>query len=73
MTAEDCFTKSGGNLGTDGSVSYMFNRKGSIIIQDAYEEDKMLEVSLDAGAEDFEHVEDTFVISTDSHFKHNSK
>ena len=61
----NCFTKSGGNLGTDGSVSYMFNRKGSIIIQDAYEEDKMLEVSLDAGAEDFEHVEDTFVISTD--------
>ena len=38
----NCFTKSGGNLGTDGSVSYMFQRKGQIGIQDAYDEDEMM-------------------------------
>jgi YebC/PmpR family DNA-binding regulatory protein len=59
------FTKAGGNLGTDGSVSYMFERRGSIVIPDDYEEDTMMMVSLDAGALDFEHVENTYVISTD--------
>lgn len=59
------FTKAGGNLGTDGSVSYMFERKGSIVIPAEYDEDTMMMVSLDAGADDFEKVEDTYVISTD--------
>ena len=59
------FTKAGGNLGTDGSVSYMFERRGSIVIPDDYEEDTMMMVALDAGALDFEHVENTYVISTD--------
>ena len=61
----NCFTKAGGNLGTDGSVSYMFERKGSIVIQDAYDEDEMMMAALDAGADDFEHVEDTYEITTD--------
>ncbi len=60
-----CFTKSGGNLGTDGSVSYMFQRKGQISIHDAYDEDEMMMVSLDAGAEDFEHIDEEFLITTD--------
>ena len=59
------FTKAGGNLGTDGSVSYMFERRGSIVIPDQYDEDEMMMTSLDAGAIDFEHVDDTYVISTD--------
>ena len=60
-----CFTKAGGNLGTDGSVSYLFERKGSIVIPSEYDEDTMMMVALDAGASDFEKVEDTYVITTD--------
>ena len=59
------FTKSGGNLGTDGSVSYMFERRGSIVIPADYDEDEMMMTSLDAGALDFEKVEDNYIISTD--------
>ena len=59
------FTKAGGNLGTDGSVSYMFERRGSIVIPGEYDEDTMMMVSLDAGAMDFERVENTYMITTD--------
>ena len=59
------FTKAGGNLGTDGSVSYMFERRGSIVIPADYDEDEMMMASLDAGALDFEKIEDNYVISTD--------
>ena len=58
------FTKAGGNLGTDGSVSYMFERKGSIVIPSEYDEDTMMMVALDAGADDFEKVEDNYIITT---------
>lgn len=58
------FTKAGGNLGTDGSVSYMFSRRGSIVISKEYDEDTMMMASLDAGALDFELVEDNYIIST---------
>ena len=44
------FTKAGGNLGTDGSVSYMFERRGSIVIPADYDEDTMMMTALDAGA-----------------------
>lgn len=60
------FTKAGGNLGTDGSVSYMFSRKGSIVIPADYDEDTMMMVALDAGAEDFEKVENSYVITTEA-------
>ena len=60
-----CFTKAGGNLGTDGSVSYMFERRGSIVIPSEYDEDTMMMVALDAGASDFEKVDETYLISTD--------
>ena len=59
------FTKAGGNLGTDGSVSYMFERKGSIVIPGEYDEDTMMMVALDAGALDFEKIEDSYMITTD--------
>ena len=58
------FTKRGGNLGTDGSVSYMFLRKGIIEIPSTYDEDEMMMVSLDAGAEDFVVDDDTYTITT---------
>ncbi len=59
------FTKAGGNLGTDGSVSYMFERKGSIVIPADYDEETMMMTAIDAGADDFERIEDTYVITTD--------
>lgn len=59
------FTKAGGNLGTDGSVSYMFERRGSIVIPGEYDEDLMMMTALEAGALDFEKVEDTNLITTD--------
>ena len=59
------FTKAGGNLGTDGSVSYMFERRGSIVIPSDYDEEEMMMVALDAGALDFEKIEDSYIITTD--------
>mgnify|MGYP003218640161 FL=1 len=58
------FTRSGGNLGTAGSVSYMFERKGIIIIPSDYDEDQVIEASLDAGASDVETVNNTYLITT---------
>ena len=58
------FTKAGGNLGTDGSVSYMFERRGSIVIPGEYDEDTMMMTALDAGALDFESEENTYIITT---------
>jgi len=46
------FTKSGGNLGTDGSVSYLFEKQSQILITELSDEDKLMEVALDAGALD---------------------
>lgn len=46
------FTKRGGNLGTDGSVAYLFSRKGSINFAPGADEEAVMEVALDAGAED---------------------
>ena len=60
------FTKAGGNLGTDGSVSYMFHRQGSIVIPGEYDEETMMMVAVDAGADDFEKVEDHYLITTNT-------
>ena len=46
------FTKHGGNLGTDGSVSYLFTKQGFISFAAGSDEDKIMEVALDAGAQD---------------------
>lgn len=58
------FTKKGGNLGTDGSVSYMFERKGSIIIPNTYDEDEVMLTSLDNGALDVENDGENYNITT---------
>jgi len=46
------FSKHGGNLGTDGSVSYLFTKQGFISFAIGSDEDKIMEAALDAGAED---------------------
>lgn len=46
------FTKTGGNLGTDGSVSYLFTKKGVISYPVGTNEDQVMDAALDAGAED---------------------
>jgi YebC/PmpR family DNA-binding regulatory protein len=46
------FTKHGGNLGTDGSVSYLFSKQGVISFQPGTDEDAVMEVALESGAED---------------------
>lgn len=45
-------TKFGGNLGTDGSVAFMFKHCGSLIYEPGTNEDKVMEIALEAGAED---------------------
>ena len=61
------FDKAGGNLGTTGCVSYMFEKKGVIVIDkestDMSEDDLML-LAIDAGAEDFEAQDDCYEITT---------
>lgn len=46
------FTKCGGNLGTDGSVSYLFSKRGVITFAPGSDENKIMEVALEAGADD---------------------
>ena len=46
------FTKCGGNLGTDGSVAYLFTKKGVITYAPGTDEDTVMEAALEAGAED---------------------
>ena len=62
------FDKAGGNLGTTGCVSYMFNKKGVIVIERAtanMEEEELMMLALDAGAEDFEATEEVYEITTE--------
>lgn len=58
--------KYGGNLGENGSVAWMFDRKGQIIInKEAVVEDVLFEAALEAGAEDFNNAEEeVFIITT---------
>lgn len=46
------FTKHGGNLGTNGSVAYLFEKKGQITFADDVDEDTVMEAALEVGAED---------------------
>ncbi|MFV8819919.1 YebC/PmpR family DNA-binding transcriptional regulator [Haliea sp. E17] len=48
------FSKRGGNLGTDGSVAYLFNRVGQISFAPGVDEEQVMEVALEAGAEDIQ-------------------
>lgn len=62
------FTKGNGNVGTPGCVSYMFEKKGQIIIDKEeceMDADDLMMTALDAGAEDFSEEEDSYEIITD--------
>ena len=60
------FTKGGGNMGTLGCVGFMFQEKGELVIEkEGRDEDEMMMMALDAGAEDFNSDEDeVFVVTT---------
>ena len=60
------FTKSGGNLGTNGSVSYLFEKKGLINITPDQDADQVMEISIEAGAEDIEVNEDDSITVSSS-------
>ena len=68
------FTKSGGNLGTNGSVSYLFEKKGIITVSSEQDAEQIMEVSIEAGAEDIEINEDlTTTVSSSPEDFHNIK
>jgi YebC/PmpR family DNA-binding regulatory protein len=59
------FTKNNGNLGSSGSVSYMFHKKGQITVpRDSIDEDRIFELALEAGAEELTTDEDQYLIIT---------
>lgn len=59
------FTKYDGNLGTSGSVSYLFTKRGEIIFEDTSLEDEVMLVALEAGAVDIENDGDSLVVITE--------
>ena len=64
---KNAFTKGGGNVGTPGCVSFMFDKKGQIIIDKEeceMDADELMMIVLDAGAEDFSEEEDSFEVLT---------
>ncbi|MBF2754791.1 MAG: YebC/PmpR family DNA-binding transcriptional regulator [Gammaproteobacteria bacterium AqS3] len=58
----NAFSKNGGSMGTDGSVSYMFQTLGLIAVAQGVDEDRLMDLALEAGAEDIE-------IDTDGGFR----
>ncbi len=64
------FTKHGGNLGTSGSVAYLFTQRGEIYFAPGADEDTVMEAALEAGAEDVETLEEgaLLVITDDKSF-----
>ena len=59
-------TKYGGNLGENGSVSWMFDKKGQIVVEKGdLDEDSMFEIVVECGAEDFEAEGDEFIVVTE--------
>jgi YebC/PmpR family DNA-binding regulatory protein len=64
----NAFTKGKGNVGTPGCVSFMFDKKGQIIIDKEeceLDPDELMMTALDAGAEDFSEEEDSYEVITD--------
>ena len=63
----NAFTKGGGNMGTSGCVSFMFDKKGLIVVDKEeveIDEDELMMTAIDAGAEDFAVEEDSYEIVT---------
>ena len=64
----NAFTKGGGNMGTSGCVSFMFDDKGLIVVDkeevEGMDEDELMMMAIEAGAEDFAVEEDSYEITT---------
>jgi YebC/PmpR family DNA-binding regulatory protein len=60
------FSKYGGNMGSSGCVSFMFQKKGQIVLEksDSLDEDELMMLALDAGAEDFASEDEVFIVTT---------
>lgn len=56
------FTKHGGNLGTSGSVAYLFSQRGELLFEPGTDEERVMEVALEAGASDVETHEDGSIL-----------
>ena len=65
MLVRSTLTKRGGNLGTDGSVSYMFKRLGVIEIEKSLSFDDVMDIAISADANDVLETEDSYVIYTE--------
>ena len=59
------FSKHGGNLGTDGSVSYIFEKKGVIEVAKSYDEDEVTMAALEGGASDVEVLDESYYITVE--------
>ena len=59
------FSKNGGNLGTSGSVAYLFSKRGEIVFNDVSLEDAVMEVALEAGASDIENDGESLLVITE--------
>jgi YebC/PmpR family DNA-binding regulatory protein len=61
------FSKAGGNLGENGCVAWMFDKKGLIVVnKDKADEDQLMEIAIDAGAEDVNDEGDSFEVITET-------
>ena len=60
------FSKFGGNLGTDGSVAYLFKKLGLIHVAKEFSEEKLMEIVIESGAIDFTDEEDFFEVTTEA-------
>ena len=60
------FSKFGGNLGTDGSVAYLFKKLGLIHVSKEFSEEKLMEIVIESGAIDFTDEEDFFEVTTEA-------
>jgi len=58
------FAKFGSELGAQGSVGYLFSKQGQIVIDGSISEEKIMEIALDAGADDVAQEEDVWIITT---------
>ena len=58
------FSKFGGNMGTDGSVAYLFNKLGVINVPCSFDEEIVMEIVLEAGADDFNLIDNCYEILT---------
>ncbi len=65
MLVRSTLTKRGGNLGTDGSVSYLFNRRGVLVLENKYDFDKVMDIAINNEALDVIDEDEVYTVYTD--------